>query len=258
MWPFGNRTFLDADVEAWQRETWQWFLATFGGIADLKKSKLVLPTREFFPSTDKQGHERAEYIFECIKHLARMPEWPCRLVAQPRRAELSVGDLAALKPITHAPSGTFGFEGNEVVITYQPADIDNPGMLIATLVHELAHYLLLRWRKEVPGGEEVHELTTDLLTVYMGFGVFGASCAFNFNQFQGVMSQGWQWARRGYLDERTWAFALAVFLGLREESVDLVQPYLKSYLFDEVKDAHRYLRRRDFLAEARKPLTPST
>jgi hypothetical protein len=253
IWPFHKRTFLDPDVEAWQIDTWRFFLRTFGGLADLRQSPLVLPNREFFPPTDKTGRERAEVIFDCVKRLARMPDWPCRLEAQPRRPELSVGDLATLKPITHAPAGTFGFEGNEVVITYQPADIDNPGVLIATLAHELAHYLLLRWRREVPGGEDVHELTTDLMTVYMGFGVFGASCAFNFNQFQNVMSQGWQYSRHGYLDERTWAFALAMFLELRNDPAERVQPYLKGYLFAEMNDAIRYLRRRRLLAS----ITPS-
>ncbi len=256
-WPFRERTFLDPDDEEWQIETWKWFLDKFGGIPDLKHSSLVLPTRQYFPPTDKTGHERAEFIFECVKHLARMPDWPCRLVAQPRRAELRVGDITTLKPITHAPAGTFGFEGNEVVITYQPADIDNPGVLIATLAHELAHYLLLRWRTDIPGGDDVHELTTDLLTVYMGFGVFGASTAFNFSQHQDVMSQGWQWSRHGYLNERAWVFGQAVFLELRGETAETVKPFLKAHLYSDLTEAIRYLRRRGILAAFNTPVSPS-
>jgi hypothetical protein len=246
-WPPANRTFLEPETEDWQIETWRWFLETFGGSDDLKRSPLVLPNRSFFPPTEKTGHERAEHIFECVKKAARMADWPCRLVAQPKRAERRVSELGILKPITHAPAGTFGFEGNEVVITYQPDDIDNPGVLIATLAHELAHYLLLRRRQEIPGGEELHELTTDLMTVYLGFGVFGASCAFNFSQHQDAGTHGWQWSRHGYLDERTWCFALAVFLELRGEDNGAVKPFLKQHLFSDIEAAGSYLRRKGLL-----------
>jgi len=83
------------------------------------------------------------------------------------------------------------------------------------------------------------------MTVYMGFGVFGAASAFNFSQHQDVMSQGWQWSRHGYLSEQTWCFALALFLELRGEEVELVKPHLKNALFSDVTAALKYLRRRD-------------
>lgn len=246
-WPFKERTFLELEDEAWVIETWRWFLVQFGGLRDLKQSKLVLPTREFFPSTEMLGHERAQHIFDCVKRLARMPDWPCKLIAQPRSAELRVGRLLALEPITHSPAGTFAFDGNEVTISYNPRDVGDPGKLIATFAHELAHYLLHGLKGDVPGGEELHELTTDLLTVYMGFGIFGASAAFNFSQHQDTMSQGWQWSRQGYLNERTWMFALAIFLALRQEASDIVKPFLKRHLFSDLQDATRYLKRRDVL-----------
>jgi len=244
MWPFGARTYLDPDDEEWQIETWRWFLAKFGGLADLKRSPLVLPTRQFFPPTQKTGHERAEYIFEQVKRLARMPGWSCRLLAQPRRAELLVGQYVALKPITQGPAGTFGFDADEVVITYEPSSLDDPGQLIATLAHELAHYLLLRWRNDVPGGEEMHEPATDLMTVYMGFGVFGASAAFSFNSD----STGWQWSRHGYLSQRAWVFALAVFLEMRNDSPETVKPFLKQHLYSDLGVALRYLKRGGMIA----------
>jgi hypothetical protein len=244
-WPFGPRTFLDTDDEEWQIETWRWFFGQFGGLSDLKHSPLVLPTRQFFPPTEKTGHARAQHIFDCVKRLARMPDWPCRLIAQPRRPELLVNDIAALKPITHSPAGTFGYDGNDVVITYEPSSIDDPGQLIATFAHELAHYLLLRWRDEVPGGKDLHEFTTDLLTVYMGFGVFGASAAFNFSSD----SCGWRWSRHGYLSQRAWVLALAIFLKLRNEASETVKPFLKQHLLSELNDAMKYLDRHAIMAQ---------
>ena len=248
-WPFGQQSFLDSDDEEWQIETWRWFLGQFGGLRDLKHSPLVLPTREFFPPTQKTNHERAEHIFECVKRLARMPDWPCRLIAQLRRPELRVGEYVALKPITHSPAGTFGFDGDEVVISYEASAVDEPGMLIATLAHELAHYLLLKWRKEIPGGEELHEFTTDLLTVYMGFGVFGVSTAFHFEADVG----GWRWSRHGYLSQRAWIFACAIFLELRNEPCEVLKPFLKQHLFSDLGKAALYIHNHDVTARITAP-----
>jgi hypothetical protein len=160
-----------------------------------------------------------------------------------------VGDVTALKPIDHAPAGTFGTDGNEVVITYQPADVADPAKLIATFIHELAHYLLATRRSESPGGEDLHEYTTDLMTVYLGFGVFQANAAFNFSQHQDVMSQGWQYSRMGYLSERAFVFALAIFLELRGEGSDDANRFLKSHLAADLAKVRRYLVRARLLDE---------
>src|SRR5258707_10034352 len=120
-WPFGERAFLDPDDEVWQIESWRWFLGEFGGLSDLKQSHLIVPTRESFPPSDQTGRERAEHIFQCVNRLARMPDWPCRLIEQPRRAELRVADVGSLKPIRSQPAGTFGFVDNEAVISYEPS-----------------------------------------------------------------------------------------------------------------------------------------
>jgi hypothetical protein len=154
---------------------------------------------------------------------------------------LKVGDVTALKAISHPPAGTFAFDGNEAVISYDPAGADDPLKLIATFIHELAHYRLAAVRTEAPGGDEVHEYTTDLMTVYFGFGIFGANGAFNFSQYRDVMSQGWQYSRQGYLGERGLIFALAIFLELKEQSSEDVRSFLKAHLFADLIKARKYL-----------------
>ncbi|MDE2182366.1 MAG: hypothetical protein KGJ78_05040 [Alphaproteobacteria bacterium] len=253
LWPFGSTSFLDPDDEAWQLALWCWFLGQFGGIEDVRRSPLVLPTRTFFPPTDKTGHARAEHIFACVKKLARMPDWPCRLLAQPRRAELLVNESTVLKPITHAPAGTFAFDGDDVVITYEESAINDPGQLIATLAHELAHYLLHNWRAQAPGGEELHEPATDVMTVYMGFGLFGAAACFDFHSDD----TGWRWQRHGYLSQRAWLFALAIFLELRNEEASMLKPFLKSHLLSDLNEAVRYARKKELIAQMMRTLRNS-
>ncbi|HEX4860104.1 MAG TPA: hypothetical protein VFV07_02630, partial [Rhizomicrobium sp.] len=196
---FGGGTYLDEEDEAWQIETWAWFLKEFGGIDMLKRrAALVTPTKHFFPPADREGEARVAHVFDCVKRLAGMSDWHCRLIAQPRSAEMTLAPLAALKPIKWAPAGTFAFDGNEATISYDPANSGDPFALVTVFIHELAHYLLASHVDNAPGGEAVHEYTTDLMTVYLGFGLFGANSAFNFSQFRGVHSQGWRTSRLGY------------------------------------------------------------
>ncbi len=174
-----------------------------------------------------------------------MTDWPCKLIAQPVRPEARVSEFVFLSPLDKGlPLGTFGVADNEIAITYDPGNLNDSVTLVATFAHELAHYRLAPLLEDLPGGEEMHEFATDLMTVYMGFGLFGANRAFNFAQHQSFMGQGWGWSRQGYLTERAWAFALAVFLQLRAESANDVRPFLKAHLYADLRKAKRYLESR--------------
>jgi hypothetical protein len=207
-----------------------------GGIEDLKQSELVLPTPEFFPRTDTEGHARAQFVFERVKELARMPEWPCKLVAQPPRPDARVSDIAFLKQSGGLPLGTFGVDGNEVVITYDPGSLDDPISLVSTLAHELSHYLLSS-KGEPPGGWDNHEFATDLAVVYLGFGLFSATTAFRY--YSG--SHAWGYSRQGYLSQSELTFALAVFVALRDQPISDLKPWLAPHLMSGIAKSARYL-----------------
>ncbi|NEX92402.1 hypothetical protein [Caulobacter sp. 17J65-9] len=240
-----QKSYLDPEVEAWQLDVWRWLLERLGGLSDLRSRPLVVPTRAFFPPTEATGHARAEHVFASVKRHAGLADWPCRLEAQPERPKARVSEFLTLTPLKgHAPAGTFGPEGNEVLITYDPGAVDDPHALVATLAHELAHYLLATLPDGPPGGKDAEEFATDLTTVYLGFGLFGANCAFRYQQHQDFMSQGWSWSRQGYLTEREWAFALAAFFRVRDEPVEAAKAWLRPHLFAELKKAAASLDRR--------------
>ncbi|HEX4292873.1 MAG TPA: hypothetical protein VHZ29_01930 [Rhizomicrobium sp.] len=208
----------------------------------MRHAPLVTATREFFPPSEAKGHDRAEHIFRTVQSLAGMSDWPCDLEAQASRPGTRVSELGTVK-ITrgHMPLGTFSVSGNRALITYDPGSIDKPASLVGTLSHELSHYLLRSTHDESPGGELMHEFATDLTTVYLGFGLFRANEAFNFSQFGGGGIQGWSTSGAGYLRERDWAFALAVFCALRGEDVATLKQWLKPYLYKDTQNAARYL-----------------
>jgi hypothetical protein len=57
------------------------------------------------------------------------------------------------------------------------------------------------------------------------------------------MSQGWQWSRQGYLSQRAWIFALAIFLELTGKSREMLKNYLKPHLISDLTTAVRYVGR---------------
>jgi hypothetical protein len=172
---FGKPRFLDADIEDWCLETWAWLLANLGGIKRLREMRLVLATREFFPPTEAVGHERALYVFERVKLWMGMADWSCELEAFQRPEQDH--RIGAYNRVRHAGSalGTFRIEDGTPIISYSAELADQPRILIATLSHELAHYLLATVRKPLPGGRELHELVTELTAAYTGFGLFRAN-----------------------------------------------------------------------------------
>jgi hypothetical protein len=247
---FGRGSILASEDEAWQLDTWAWLLAHFGGLERLKRSPIVTATREFFPPTEARSDARAAHIFECVKKHAKMTNWPCQLLAQPERPRGEMMGIGFSANKGGLPLGTFSVVDGEVMITYDPSSVEQPAVLVATLVHELAHYRLATVRDEMPGGHDMHEFATDLMTVFLGFGLFGANRAFTFQQHGDTLSQGWRTSRQGYLRECDWAFALAVFLALRSEPAESLKDFLKPHLYSDVKKTMRYLSKNDSLLEA--------
>jgi hypothetical protein len=239
---FGKSRFLDADIEDWCLETWAWLLTNLGGLKRQREMQLVLATREFFPPTDAEGHARALYIFERVKLWMGMKDWACELHADERGEHFQrLGTFAALQHSRRAPNGTFTIEDGQVIITYAVDLLAHPRRLIATLSHELAHYLIASIRKPIPGGNDLHELATELTAAYCGFGVFRANAAFTFEQHQDPFSQGWRSGRAGYFSEPTWAFALALFATLNE--IEIPKGELKDSVADLTRRAIKYLKR---------------
>jgi hypothetical protein len=246
---FGKSTFLEKELEAWSLETWSWLMRAHGGMARLQRTPLVLPDKDFFPPTDTEGAERGRYVFDMVCRWMGIHDSACALESYDRPpANAHLGGLAMVKGPS-APSGTFRTVNGQPVVSYALDLLEQPRVLIATLAHELSHYLIARaWTKGAsPGGADAHELATELCVAYCGFAVFGANAAFEFGQFQGAGTQGWSSQRRGYFSERSWAFALAVFLALKGEATP--SGVLKPSVAGLTDKAARYLTRNPGLLE---------
>ena len=112
--------------------------------------------------------------------------------------------------------------------------------LVATVAHELGHVRLLG-EGRVHSGYEDHESLTDLLTVFLGLGVFTANTVFSFRQWTDAFSQGWQTERRGYMTEEMFGYALALFAWVRGESNPAWSQHLGGSVSAYFKRGHKYL-----------------
>lgn len=171
-----------------------------------------------------------------------MDEWNCKLERQEEDVEAKIASTLIVQNTPNNPLGTFqAKENNEIVITYNPSLLGNPAQLVATYAHELAHYLTACTSEEPPGGWDNWEFVTDIAATFLGFGVFMANSAFNFQQYADIDSQGWQYNRNGYLSEAEHIFALAIFLELQGTPIEPALPHLKPNLKKLLKQAVKQL-----------------
>lgn len=240
---FRRRHFLDEDVDAFHIQCWGWLLRSTGGLDNFRQTPLVLPSPQFFPKTEEQGHDRATVIFEHVKRHAQMQDWPVELAPQ---ADLPT-QLSEFVYLKHegTAAGTFSMHGQGGLVTYDPAHTSTPLVLIATFAHELGHYLNGEFAELPPGGADLVEPATDVTATFLGFGVFGANTAFEFHK----NNDGWSSSRLGYITESEWAFDLAIFCALGEHDISVLKPYLKSHIFDQVKSGTKYLGKQAILED---------
>jgi hypothetical protein len=232
----------EASLIDWIFDVYDWLLEETGGIVRFAERPLVLPTTDFFPlDDDLEGEELAHALYDAAREHAGLSDCRCRLEAHEEEEPLPLSAaFGAMK--SRGAAGTFSRHGaRDGVITYAPSKLDDPAGFVATMAHELGHFLMSRFRGEPPGGDEALEPATDICAVFMGFGVFQANSAFQFQQFQDGNMQGWRTSRLGYLDEKALSYALAIFLALRGLDAAEARRHLKDNPRSYLKHALRHL-----------------
>ena len=238
MWPFKRQPLLDPDTARWHVDNACWLLRNLGRTPMFNETRLVLPAPGFFDTGGVEGHALAEAIFHKVKAYAGMSGWPVELVSDVATYDRSSTDLIQA-PSQHTPLGLFMRDRDMVRISYAPRLLKTPVNLIATFAHELAHYLVKSIEDTLPCDPDLEELLTDQAACLMGFGVFMANSAFQFEQFRdaGSGTQGWRSQRNGYLPEGDLVFDLALFLTAKDIKPDEAMRCLKPHLADQLKTA---------------------
>lgn len=213
---------VSPDERAWIERSMRWFVGEFGSTP--LNREVVLPTDDFFPGPYQgtEGEVRTVMDRVCIY-----------MGVDPDRVTLefltnSDEELRRNSPYFgvghyHGPAGHYRRDGDRTIVAISSSQATTPTALVATIAHELGHERLIG-EYRITGYEADHEPLTDLLTAYLGLGIFTANAALSFSQNQ----QGWRTERLGYLDERMFGYGLAYYAWLRNESKPAWAKYLNT------------------------------
>jgi len=189
---WNKKPSVSDDMRDWIIDSFDWADKTFGTTWGLSRL-MVTPTKTFF--TAGRGHtpEVAQTIANNIAAQIPVDQVPVvPLHNLPPEYRHNYQDTAAV-------AGTYQEDDDGALIRYDPALMAQPLAFINTMTHELMHHRLGPYISVMPGGEEAHELSTDLHCITHGFGIFA---------LEGPAEAGWS----GYMTRESRAFTFAYFL----------------------------------------------
>jgi hypothetical protein len=230
-----------AEEAEWANRSFQ-RLAEMLGPQRMLLAKVVLPNDEYFPDRYDRSEQALRAIFVRV---AKM------MAVQSDEIDVSVYDqdhdlTRSLVPFySGRASGAAGLyhhgPSGRTQISIDQEKLKDPMSLVATLAHELGHVILLR-----PGlvgrDEPDMEPLNDMLTIFLGLGIFTANAAFQYRQFTEDRSQGWSVHRQGYLSEGMFGYALARFAFERNEPKPAWAKYLASNIQGHFRRSQNWLR----------------
>ncbi|WP_106744403.1 hypothetical protein [Yoonia maritima] len=183
---------ISDELKEWIFDSFDWADTTFG--PDWSSSRqLIKATKEFFTAKAGDSPEVAQQIADDIARLLPLPSIPVLpLGSIDPEYRHNYQDLSAV-------AGLYHHDDDAPMINYDPALLRQPIGFINTMTHELMHGRLANHIDAMPGGEPMHELSTDLHCITHGFGLFA---------IEGPAQIGWS----GYMTQESRSYALAEFL----------------------------------------------
>lgn len=230
---------VEEDDKTWIEESMLWLIEEFG-TDTLRDVTVILPTDEYFPDEFSEDEDDVQAL---VRRLCGY------MGVDPQRVELEIFTDQDVAGQRHLPTYEYSHSGaaghyrkrrGKFVVSVESSQAGEPMCLIATIAHELGHVRLLG-EGRVSASFEDHEPLTDLLTVFLGLGVFTGNSVFNFRQWGDSLSQGWETARLGYMTEEMFGYALAAFAWVRGESKPAWSKFLEGNVGAYFKSAHKYL-----------------
>jgi len=237
---FKSRPILDEESILWLFELYHWALTNFDADIFFRQTVLVQPSNHFFPGNAASNDEMAQLIFDKVREYAGLKHWPCRLTAeqscatQPARIVVS-GALRYMNGV----EPEYVLEEQRLKVVYDPRQVNNPEAIIASFAHTLAHHLAAMAEDTPPGGEENWPQATEVLAVFLGFGLMFSNSAFNYRNRACGSCQPVTVNRQAWLSQYDITYALAIFAVLKNIPPGQVTAHLKKSLRSFFKKAYK-------------------
>ena len=219
----------------------------------MTEAKVVEPTAEDFPDTYDKTPQAVESLFARVCAHMRVDRDSIELeIFQDETEELkdivphwrSRGDggtqaAGLCMRATEEDRATDSDDGR-MIVALRSTLLKDPMALVATAAHEIGHVILLSGNL-MSAKTRDHELMTDLLTVFLGLGIFTANSAGQFKQHQTDRKIGWSMQRLGYLPQEVFAYALAKFALERSDDKTEWAKHLSTNVRADFKRSRRWL-----------------
>ncbi len=263
MFGFSPKLPISEEERLWTEEGFK-RLEKLLGRRRMLDAKVVEPTAEDFPDPYDKSTEAVERLFSRVCTYMRIDRSAIELEIFQDEAE----KLREILPHWRGASGTkaagvyvHAHEQERVtddgerssVVAIRSTMLRDPMSLVATVAHELGHVILLGGKLMSPKTPD-HEPMTDLLTVFLGLGIFTANSAARFKQFQDYRRVGWSMQRLGYLPETVFGYALARFATERGENEPEWARHLSPNVQSDFNHSMRWLARNPQYVTMAKPI----
>ena len=180
-------------------------------IVDITKQPTFLPKTPYFDRHFKGNERDAEYLLERIGDMFGIDSNNIRLGFFDEQTHDFGYGVSTMKEDSDGRAGTYLFDDGRHEINIEVGQLKNTESLIATIAHEMSHYILIGMHEIGYSDDTENEYLTDLLAIAYGFGIFiGNSSFYRKTWTSGDGYSGWQIGKQGYLPREVTGYAMAL------------------------------------------------
>ncbi|MDJ0738650.1 MAG: hypothetical protein QNJ91_02975 [Gammaproteobacteria bacterium] len=232
-----RRPLLDAAYAGWMFDVFAWAARNFDAQMFRDETVLVTPSNDHFPGRADSAQDMAQLIFDRVVAYAGMQHWPLRLLP----ADSCTLETAAEVRVAGGRRGSRAAAAEtapaSLTVGYDPQSVNNPEAMIAVFAHTLAHYLGTSADEPPPGGVDNWPQATEILAVFLGFGLMFANTALVLPR--GGCCGGPVVRRQAFVSQHDITYALAIFAALKTLPGKAVLAHLKPALRGHFRRAAR-------------------
>ncbi len=228
---FKKTPVLEEESIQWLFNAYGWALTDFGSDVFFQQTRLIEPSREFFPGGGDSAEEISALIFAQVQQYCGLQHWPC--------IAISHYDHDDTQPQQNITQVLHGQSERPLLFFFEPQQVANPDAMIANYAHAFGHHLGALAQHRPPCDDEQWPHMAELLAIYMGFGIMMVNSARPQKAGGCGSCRNPAAERQGFLTEAEAAYALAIFCVLKEIPAKQGAAHLKSYMRSYFKKAYQ-------------------
>ena len=215
----------------WIVDCFQYAIEHFDREEFFNRCQLVQPTNAFFPGNVSSVEEKAQNIFQHSMRHAGLSHWPFKLnhSGMPIPNAALTSDTLTIERDSNKTLNQLEAKNSHFTIGYNSQQTLKPEDLAASFAQLFAQYMIFHAVQLPPRGQTHLMEASEVISVFMGFGVVLANSAYTFRGGCGSCFNP-SANRHASLTENEVLFALAVFCCYKDIANKEATQHLKKHL----------------------------